>query len=533
MVSSPPSHLGRFVIESVLGEGGSAIVYAARDGSRAVALKVLHPGQYADEKQVDRFLEEAERLRRVEHPSLVRVLGAGTLPGGRPFIVMPRLVGRPLSVHLEERGPIPLTEALHLFESLAGAVVALHAHGLLHRDIKPDNVFVSDADEDAQAGHTPSTSTRRLILLDLGIARDHVADPSTTTRAGFMRGTPAYMSPERLFGQQASTRSDLYELALTLFLMLTGHLPWEASDPAGRISPSLRTGDDARVPKAIADCFWIALSADVSKRFHSVTDLVDALRAAAPDAPTTRSAADRSVFANSIPALPLIAAHPTPNRGNQELANPYAKTARHPIHGPRSIVPWVGAAGLVGLLTAGAVYALPKLTTPRLEQVGFESEVTNSNVISPVPPEPNPSHTALVEPAPSVSTEPVLSASASALASMSAIAPQRSAASSVPIKEGVLPAAQIEGAVRARMGGMQACVAGEAEHPAFVGGRVVMNFWIGLDGSVTKASGRGENLPPAVTDCVIAQLRTIRFPQPVGGPVNVIFPIRFTPPKRP
>ncbi|MFO0549295.1 MAG: serine/threonine-protein kinase [Polyangiaceae bacterium] len=265
-----PERLGAFEIERVLGEGGSAVVYAARDGDREVALKVLHPELVLDEKQVERFLGEAERMRKVEHRALVPVLGAGCLPGGRPFIVMPRLVGATLAERLAslEGGGVPMPRALVLFEELAGAVAALHAAGLVHRDIKPENVLWLDAED-------------RLVLLDLGIARETQANPSTTTKAGFMRGTPAYMAPERFFGGVASVRSDVYELALLLYILVAGRPPWDDGDPAGRVSPSPRPEDAARFSPAMLKVLLAALDFDAQRRPASVAALMGRVRAAA------------------------------------------------------------------------------------------------------------------------------------------------------------------------------------------------------------------------------------------------------------
>ena len=137
---------------------------------------------------------------------------------------MPRLRGQTLAARLA-RGPLSLAAARRLFASLASAVEALHQAGLVHRDIKPENVFVDESDEHA-------------VLLDLGIAREEAGGPATTTREGRVRGTPAYMAPERFFGARASRSSDIYELAVVFFAMLTGALPWDdPTDAAGRLVP--------------------------------------------------------------------------------------------------------------------------------------------------------------------------------------------------------------------------------------------------------------------------------------------------------
>ena len=315
-----PDRLGRFEILAVLGEGGSSIVYAARDADREVALKVLHPDATLDPKDIDRFLDEAEKMRRVEHPNLVPVLGAGILPDGRPFITMPRLVGRSLGERLAGT-PLEPAVARRLFEGLAGAVAAVHEAGLVHRDIKPENVLWSERDD-------------RLVLLDLGIARDTAASPSTTTQAGLTRGTPAYMAPERFFGKQASIKSDVYELALVLFVMLVGRLPWDSEDPRGRLSPKHPGELGVRLPAPLTAALLRALSVDYEARPASARVLWAELARAGADAgdpvPTLgASPIDRGALATD-PTRVLV----TPRHGAAGAAaygpDAHARTEMHP-----------------------------------------------------------------------------------------------------------------------------------------------------------------------------------------------------------
>lgn len=267
VVTVTPSRLGDFDVEGTLGEGGSSIVYSARLGSEEVALKVIQSEGPISDSERSRFLDEAERMRRVFHPALVSLIGAGFLPDGRPYIAMPRLRGTTLAAR--SVAPIPVERALQLFEDLARAVGTLHAAGLVHRDIKPQNVFWVVPED-------------RLILLDLGIAREIDAEPSTTTRAGFSRGTPAYMAPERLFGHPASIRSDLYELTLVLVVMLLGRLPWEEGDPQARLLPTLSGEGAQHIPAPLVATLEGALALDVERRPGSVEELLDRLQRAQP-----------------------------------------------------------------------------------------------------------------------------------------------------------------------------------------------------------------------------------------------------------
>jgi len=214
-----PAALGEFEIVAELGHGGSSVVYDAVWGPRRVALKVLHP-ELVGRTQ---FLAEAKRLQAISHPSVVKVLAVGELPDGRPYLAMERLDGETLSSRLG-RGPLPLHEALAIFDPLCDAVATLHARELVHRDLKPENVFIVDG--------------KHAVLLDFGIAKEIGAPASTTTQDGGVRGTPAYMAPERFFGQPAGVATDIYELAVILYAMVAGRLPWDnLVDPEARLSP--------------------------------------------------------------------------------------------------------------------------------------------------------------------------------------------------------------------------------------------------------------------------------------------------------
>src|SRR5512146_2224866 len=214
--------LGEFRIAGVLGEGGSGRVYDAVWGHRRVALKVLRRELVATPGDAERFANEAALLQAVDHPGVVKVLGAGTLDDGRPWLAMERLEGETLAARIA-RGPLPAAESFDLLAQLAAAVHALHRRGLVHRDVKPENVMLVRG---------------FAVLLDFGIAKDQATAASTTTQQGGVRGTPAYMAPERFFGAPASVASDVYELAVTGFAMLTGRLPWEhAADPTARLNP--------------------------------------------------------------------------------------------------------------------------------------------------------------------------------------------------------------------------------------------------------------------------------------------------------
>ncbi|MEP6862145.1 MAG: tetratricopeptide repeat protein [Deltaproteobacteria bacterium] len=266
MSSVPATTVGEFSILGVIGEGGTAIVYEARRNGIELALKVLRVENQLTDAECRRFLAEADQLAKVSHPGVIQVFDAGLLPDGRPFLALPLLHGETLAVRLA-RERLETGEALALFYATVDAVAALHDIGLLHRDIKPDNLFLE---------------RERLILLDFGIARDSAASPSTSTQQGLVRGTPAYMAPERFFGGGTAIASEVYELAVTLHMLLTGELPWaDATNLDERLSPRV----SAQLSPELAATLRAALSVRLEERPRNVRALADAVRAQTEYAP--------------------------------------------------------------------------------------------------------------------------------------------------------------------------------------------------------------------------------------------------------
>ncbi len=346
-----PRALGEFRIEAILGEGGSGIVYDATWGPRRVALKVLHPNLAHTERVRAQFLVEAQRLQAITHPAVVKVLAVGELPDGRPYLAMERLDGETLAQVLA-RGPLTLPHALELFGELCAAVGTLHEQGMIHRDLKPENVFI--------------VASKHAVLLDFGIAKELAAPASTTTMDGGVRGTPAYMAPERFFGQPASIATDLYELAVTLYAMLAGRLPWDdLGDPEARLSPRPLV-DLAPVPEELDVEIRRALSTRAQNRPVTAGALEAAVRAAAGSAaPTQPSETARMRPATNEPASkatvtaekkPWFAERQnTTDRGKTPLA--WAPTAQQQPTPPPPAKrwPWIAGAVAVAMLAGGAV----------------------------------------------------------------------------------------------------------------------------------------------------------------------------------
>lgn len=241
-----PDRIGAFRIESVLGEGGFGVVYRAEQlhpVRRLVALKVIKRGM--DSRQIiARFAAERQALALMDHPSIARIFDAGETDGGQPWFAMELVPGRPVTEFCDERR-MPVHERLALFVEICRAVQHAHQKGVIHRDLKPGNILVSDAATERRmdvgmehAEHAPlgRSVAPSLRLIDFGIARaiderDHV---SQLTREGQLVGTPEYMSPEQARGSaDIDTRSDIYALGVLLYQMLTGVTPFARAGPRG------------------------------------------------------------------------------------------------------------------------------------------------------------------------------------------------------------------------------------------------------------------------------------------------------------
>ncbi|HEY1958773.1 MAG TPA: serine/threonine-protein kinase [Polyangiaceae bacterium] len=211
-----PLFAGRYEILRKLGEGGTAGVYKALDvrSGKPVAVKVIEGPQAKTATWAERLLREVELLQTIRHPNVVSVLGGGRRDDGSPYLVMEYLEGETLGQLMRRTPLLSIEAALAIATEVAAGLAATHAYGVIHRDVKPDNIFLIE-----EAGEV-----RRAKVFDFGFARLQGAEGLTAK--GFIVGTPEYMAPEQTLHDPTGHRTDIYGLGVVLYRMITGALPF-------------------------------------------------------------------------------------------------------------------------------------------------------------------------------------------------------------------------------------------------------------------------------------------------------------------
>jgi tRNA A-37 threonylcarbamoyl transferase component Bud32 len=227
---SPGKMVGEYRIVGRIGKGGMGVVYSAVHPviAKRAAIKVLHPELSVNQEAVERFVQEARSVNQIGHPNIVDIFAFGALPGGPNYFVMELLRGESLRDRMK-RERLPIVEALALTETITLPLQAAHEHGIVHRDVKPDNVFLVETKEDRP----------QVKLLDFGIAKLSGQGGVQRTRTGSVLGTPAYISPEQARAENVDHRTDIYALGAMLFELVTGELVFPATNSADMIAQHL------------------------------------------------------------------------------------------------------------------------------------------------------------------------------------------------------------------------------------------------------------------------------------------------------
>ena len=267
----PGTRLGSYEVVEELGRGGAGVVYRGRHLTEGVevALKVLLPLGRSSEARLKRFEREADALARMQHPSIVRIFERGQI-GDCPFFAMDLVVGEPLSRTIQ-RGPLSIPRAVEIARDLASGLQHAHEKGILHRDIKPDNVLLD-------ASGAPR-------LTDFGLVRNLDLEQSRLTKSGTILGTPHYMSPEQVDGLSHSVTgaADTYSLGVVLFEMLTGRRPFTGESPLQlralivQASPPRPSSLRAGIGRELDAIVLRALAKRAEDRPQTVGDMGDAL----------------------------------------------------------------------------------------------------------------------------------------------------------------------------------------------------------------------------------------------------------------
>jgi serine/threonine protein kinase len=290
MAIAPGAWLGSYQVIAEIGEGGMAKVYRARQASlnRDVAVKVLPDSLAAEPGFRERFQQEAVAVARLRHPNILAVHDFGQSEG-TSYLVTEYVHGTTLDKLIN--GPMSLAEVVKRLTPIAAAIDHAHQHGVLHRDVKPSNIFVT---EDGVP-----------ILGDFGLARMAQSD-THLTQTGTIIGTPAYMAPEQCEGLPASPATDVYALATIAYQMLTGDLPFSAPTPMRMLltkmqeQPTVPRGVVPALPAAAIAALLKGLAVQPEDRFQTAAAFLDALR---PPAPAQLSLRRRLPLLALVPAV--------------------------------------------------------------------------------------------------------------------------------------------------------------------------------------------------------------------------------------
>ncbi|MBL8716656.1 MAG: serine/threonine protein kinase [Myxococcales bacterium] len=514
---------GRYRIVRLIGRGGMGSVYEAVqiDLERPVAVKVLNPELARDAEGIRRFHREAKAAASLAHPSIVQVTDFRAVPAPA-YLVMDLLRGESLAGRIRDRGRLPADRVAHIGMQVLDALEVAHDMGIVHRDIKPDNVFLTQA-----AG-----SEDVVKVLDFGVAklmlpetRDPALASTALTALGAVVGTPEYMAPEQARGREVDRRTDLYALGASLYHALSGRVPFSApsvnallfaivedaplslSSLRGDLDPGLVAVIDRAMRKRPED------------RYPSAAEFREALH---PFVPQPYSA-PRSASAKTTPT-------------SQPATTTGAVATRAAASPPRR----TGVLPLVALLAVGAAVAVvlvvrrPPPTVPPIVAVGaapvastptVPSSTPSATVIAPVAslaPSPSPSPVA-VKPPISIPSKPDPVGKPEPAKPTASGKPSggKTAFLASAITDDVVSWADLKAAFEGRAGAINACYAAAETDPV---DHQSMDYHLDVlaDGTVGGVSWYSTPRPASLDPCVIKALSALHLPATKAGKVKII-----------
>ena len=284
--------LGKVQIESLLGRGGVAEVYLGTHTTleRKVAVKILRNLDEENADKLERFKREAKVIAKLRHPNIVQVYDFDTIDHN-PYLVMEFIEGPSLSKYLNDlhqnRKRLPLPQVIRLLRAVASALQYAHNNGIVHRDVKPGNILLTSPSKHIEVSK-PLPEDFEPVLTDFGLVRFQDGHRQTTT--GHIAGTPAYMSPEQSRGEAVDGRADVYSLAVVLYEMLAGDIPFDGESTVSILLKQV-TQPPPPIPElspSVQNVLDRALAKNVKDRFQMPMEFADAFSAAAAAANLTR-----------------------------------------------------------------------------------------------------------------------------------------------------------------------------------------------------------------------------------------------------